>query len=184
MQGLLDQLGISWVDATLIALSATGIYAAIVLLSRLFGQRQFSQQSTYDLAFVFALGTLLGRAVLVRTTMVAALLGVVVMMLLHAGFGWLHHHSPAVHRLLQNPPVLLVAGGELLADNCERAHVSAVEVYQQVRLHGLGSLDEVEAVVLERNGRFSVLRRGVPVDPQVVDEVRGAERLHPDVAGG
>ena len=104
-------LGLSWTEAGLVVLTATGIYLAVVVLSRVFGQRQFAQSSTYDLAFVFALGSLIGRVILVRTSLLAAVVGLVTMFLLHSATGWLHHHNATVHRLMQNRPVLLVAHG-------------------------------------------------------------------------
>lgn len=172
-------LGIGWTDAWLVVVTATGVYAAMIALSKLFGQRQFARASTYDLAFIFAVGSVAGRVVLVRTSLAAAALGLTWMFLLHAGTGYLHHNVALVHRFVQNAPILLVHRGELLEDNVRRAHTSALEVHAQVRLAGIGSLDAVEAVILERNGGMSVIERGTPVDPALCAEVVGRERLRP-----
>jgi hypothetical protein len=44
------QLRMTWSQVSLTIATAVGVYAAILALSRLFGQRQFASLSTYDLA--------------------------------------------------------------------------------------------------------------------------------------
>lgn len=172
-----NQLGVSWSDAWLTVVTAAGIYATIILLSRLFGQRQFAESSTYDLAFVFAMGSLVGRVVLVRVSLLTAVVGLSTMFVLHAVTGWLHQNIHVVHRAIQNPPILVVAHGEVLEGNRRRAHISHFEIYQQLRLHGLSSLEDVGAVILERNGRLSIITADQPIDAEVVQEVIGHEQL-------
>lgn len=171
------ELGISWTSTGLTVVSATALYAAVILFSRLFGQRQFATSSTYDLAFIFALGTIIGRAVLVSTTLANALVGLGVMFGLHAAVNRSHHQFAAVHRAIQNQPVLLLAHGAFIDENMDRAHTSAFEVYEAIRLEGLGSPDDVAAVILERNGDFTVIERGRDLDPEVFEEVVGRQYL-------
>ncbi len=170
-------LGTTWADAGLTVVVALAVYVTIIALSRVFGQRQFSRSSTYDLAFVFALGSLIGRVILVRTSLATAVIGLVTMFVLHTATGALHHRVPAVHRLIQNAPRLVVADGELVDEQLAQGHLSADEVYQELRLSGHGSLDGIRAVVLERNGSLSVIPDGARVDDDVFHEVLGRERL-------
>lgn len=172
-----SELGMTSEEAALTVLTATGIYAAIILFSRIFGQRQFAMSSTYDLAFTFALGSLVGRVILVRTSLLTAVVGLATMFVLHGVTGWLHHNVTAVHRAIQNNPILLVAHGQVLDHNLRRARTSRVEVYQQVRLKGVGTLGQVQAAILERNGQMSVIRVGTELDESVFTEVHDHERL-------
>lgn len=171
------ELGISWVEAGLTVVTATVIYLATIAFSRLWGQRQFATSSTYDLAFIFAIGSVIGRVLLVRTSLTNALLALAVMFALHSVVGWLHHHVEWVHRLIQNQPVLLLAHGEPIPENLRRADTSAHEVDEAIRLAGFGSTQEVVAVILERNGEFSVIGQDRQVDDSVFEEVLGADRL-------
>ncbi len=173
----MDALGLTWVEAGLVVITAVGTYSSMLLLSRIFGQRQFTQATTYDMAFIFAIGSLVGRVILVRVSLGAAVLGLVMMFCLHAGTGWLHHHVPTFHRLTQNRPVLLALNGEVLEAALSDAHTSHLEVYEAVRLHGLASLEDTLAVVLERSGELSVIRRGVSVQEDLWREVAGSEPL-------
>lgn len=173
----MQALGLTWTEAWLVVVTAVGTYIAMLLLSRIFGQRQFTQATTYDLAFIFAIGSLVGRVILVRTSLGAAVLGLVVMFSLHAATGWLHHHVPTFHRLTQNRPILLALSGEVLETALRDAHTSDLEVYEAIRLQGLASLEDTLAVVLERSGELSVIPRGVSVQEELWREVAGSERL-------
>lgn len=54
-----SRLGLSWNELWFTVLTAVGIYAIMIALSRLYGPRQFSTSSSYDLAFVFGLGSVI-----------------------------------------------------------------------------------------------------------------------------
>lgn len=177
MDVIADNLGISWTEAWLTVVVATVMYALIILLSRVFGPRSFATSSSYDLAFVFALGSLIGRVILVRTSMAVAAVGLLTLFVLHRVTGWMHHSFTPVHDLMQNAPILVAVEGRILDEQLAPAQLSRAEIHQGVRLKGFGSLAEVRAVVLEPNGEFSVLGAGRDLHPDVYGEVRGSERL-------
>lgn len=172
-----EQLGMTWSEVWLTVVTAVGVYGAILALSRIFGQRQFASLSTYDLAFNFAMGSLIGRTVLVRVSLLNAVIALGTMFVLHTVTGWLHHHIAVLHNLIQNRPVLLAADGRLLDDALRRTGTSPVEVFQAARLHGFGSLDDVAAVTLERNGQFSFIDGSQRLDADLFGEVARNDRI-------
>ena len=172
-----SELGLTTTEAVLTVVTATGIYFAVIALSRLFGQRQFASSTTYDLAFLFAVGSVIGRVVLVRTSLATALLGLGVLFVLHTGANLLHHEVGWLHNVLQNPPVLVVADGEIVPDGMRRAHLSDYELFQALRQSGRGSLDGIQAAILERNGELSIIEQDTRLTPEVLKEVVGRERL-------
>ena len=126
---------------------------------------------------MFALGSLVGRVILVRTTLAGALVGLSTMFVLHAASGWLLHRIPALHRVVENRPILLVAGGEILAGNARRAGTSEAEIEEKLRLSGVGSIEEVAAAVIERTGDISIIRAGTTLDVGMFGDVEGVEFL-------
>lgn len=174
---IVDQLGITWAEGGLTVLTATAVYLLMIVLSRTFGQRQFASWGTYDLAFVFAIGSIVGRVILVRVSLATAAVGLVTLFALHGATTWLHHNAPVAHRLIQNRPILLVADGELLHDQLRRARVSVQEVHQALRLQGHGDLERVRAVVLERNGVLSVIADDARLSREVFAQVDGRQWL-------
>lgn len=165
------QLGMTWSQVWLTVVSAIGVYITIVTLSRIFGQRQFATSTTYDLVFTFAMGSLVGRTLLVRVSLANAVVALCTMFALHAGVGLLHHRSNLVHDLISNKPVLLVADGQMINHAMRATGTSRVEIYETLRSAGVGTLDDVGVVILERNGSFSVLAKGQRRDPDLFAEV-------------
>lgn len=51
------------------------------------------------------------------------------------------------------------------------------DVYEKLRLNGVGRVDEVKAVVLERSGDISVIHGDVELDPDLFPNVVGREQL-------
>ena len=178
----MSRFGMPWSDVWVAVVTAACVYVLVVALSRVFGQRQFSRLTAYDLPFVFALGSLVGRVILIRTTLAAAAVGIATMFVLHAGSAWLHHHVPFVHRLTENRPILLISGGRILPDNVRRAGTSELEIHEKLRLAGVGSVDDVEAAIIERTGDISILRVGDRLDVELFDDVVGHERIGGPVA--
>lgn len=177
MSTLAEELWLSWTEAGLVVLTATVVYVATIMATRLYGQRQFSNLSSYDMVFTFALGSVIGRVVLVRTSLGAALLGLVTLFSLHAVTGRLHHRLQGVHDVIQNRPVLLVADGEVHDDQLRRAHVSRWELRQALRQAGHGSYRSVRAVILEPSGKLSVLSGDQDVDREFLDDTVGGDRV-------
>ncbi|HEX6265655.1 MAG TPA: YetF domain-containing protein, partial [Burkholderiales bacterium] len=65
-----------------------------------------------------------------------------------------------VRRLVTGEPALLVHRGQLLPSALRKARVTEDEVRAAARAAGLPALEEAQAVVLETDGSFSVVRAG------------------------
>ena len=167
----MEVLGSTWQYLLLVAVSTAGIYVAFVVLVRLVGQRSLASMSSFDFACVVALGAVLGRtALLQRPTLAAGVVALVTFVVLQGVLGILRRDR-RFDRWINRSPVLLVHEGRLLRQNMDRAHVVEDEIRQRLRLAGVRRLDEVHAVVLERNGAVSVLRAGEDVDPWLLSDV-------------
>lgn len=177
MPVLPSELGISWQEAGLVVITTLVIYAVTVVTARLFGQREFAALGTHDLVLVFALGSIIGRVVLVRTSLAAAVLGLTTMFGVHAVMGHVHHRSSRVHALMQNQPILVVAEGRPVPEQLRRAHLSQLELHQLLREQGHASFEGLRAVVLEPNGRASAIASDTPLSSAFVEDVDGAELL-------
>lgn len=75
-------------------------------------------------------------------------------------------------RLIKNKPLLLVREERIIADNLKRARVSDGELWEALRLAGIRNLSEVALVVFESTGSISVIRKGAPLDPRLLNEVK------------
>lgn len=165
------ELGATWDELARAVISTVGIYLALVVLVRLIGQRSLSSMSSFDFGCVVALGAVLGRTVLLRDpTLLIGVVALTTFFVIQGMLGLLRRHR-RFDRLINRSPVLLMDGAEPQRDAMRRSHVSEDELRQRLRLAGIRHRDEVQCVVLERNGSVSVLRRGNAVDPWLLADV-------------
>lgn len=173
------EYGLTWADAGRVIASAVLLYALVLALIRVMGQRTMASLSSFDLAAAVALGAVVGRAILGYTpTLAAGALGLLTLLALQAATGQLRRFRPA-ERLVNNRPYLLMAGSVTVHENLRRTHISAPELTARLRLAGIRHRQEVACVILESTGQISVLRVGEPIEPALLDGVVGAEQIPP-----
>lgn len=168
---MIEQLGITRIEALSVVVSTIGIYLLLLILIRVLGQRSVANLSSFDFGAVVAVGAVLGRtALLQRPTLASGVIALTTLFIMQGVLG-LFGRRRRIDRLVNRPPVLLMAGSELLTDNLQRTHIVEDELRQVLRLAGIRQLSEVSSVILERNGRVSVIRSGQPVDPWLLADV-------------
>lgn len=168
---MLDPLGITGAQAADVVLSALGIYAAFLLLVRVFGARVLARMSTFDLLVTLMLGSIAGRVVLGETPVLAAgVLGLGTILVLEVVVGQLRT-IPSVQRLLMAAPILIIRDGLVLEEGLRRAHLTPAEVTGALRERGYGRVDDVAYGIFEPTGAISLLRTGTEIDPAVLDGV-------------
>lgn len=71
--------------------------------------------------------------------------------------GRIHVRWPSIQRIVTNPPTLLYFREEFLRGAMREQRVTEQELRAAVRKQNVGSMAEVEAVILESTGEVSVL---------------------------
>ena len=174
---LFEELGITGAHALAVVLSAVGIYVAFLLFVRIFGQRVLMAMSTFDVVVTVMLGSVAGRVILGHPpTLTSGILGLATLFILEAVFGQLRS-SMRVHKLMNSPARLLMIGPEIQEKTLKRSHITIWELHGALRRAGVRSYEEIACVLHEPGGGISVLRRGVPIDPPLLTDVAGADRI-------
>lgn len=169
-------LAVTPIEALWVVVSTIGIYAVFFLLIRGFGQRSLASWSTLDKAIVIALGGVVGRVILGYTpTLAAGIIGLITLFTMMRLEEYLRRTKRGVY--LSSKPVLLMAGEEILADNLKKARIQNDELYFKLRQAGIHNFSEVSIVLLEPTGDVSVMRRGVPVERELLRRVADRERI-------
>jgi uncharacterized membrane protein YcaP (DUF421 family) len=147
-----------WEPVARIVLVAVLGYLALVLLLRVTGKRTLSRMNQFDFVITVALGATFGSSL---TSSPVALAETVTAFAVLIGLQLLVARLQSRHarfsQLVTATPRLLAHRGQLLHSALMDERVTQEEVDAAVRLHGLGSLQEAEAVVLETDGRMSVV---------------------------
>jgi uncharacterized membrane protein YcaP (DUF421 family) len=150
-------------------------YVALVLLLRVSGKRTLSKMNAFDLVVTVALGSTLATVLLSKDVALAeGALAFLVLIALQFAVSWSSVRSRGIRRLIRSDPTLLLRQGRMLDEALRKQRVTQAEVRAAVRAAGVASLEEVEAVVLESDGSFSVVRRGDGSAPaSSLDDVNG-----------
>ena len=153
-------------------------YITVVAFLRLSGKRTLSMMDPFDFVITTALGSTLAQTILTKeVTLMDGIASFVVLIGLQFVVTWLGLRFHVVRRLVKPHPKLLFYRGEFLKEVMKGEHVHEVEILAAVRGAGLASLDDVEAVVLEPNSNFSVVRRADnPQLSSLVDVSRSPSR--------
>ena len=72
---------------------------------------------------------------------------------------FLGYHFPAVQRLAEPPPLMLVKDGKLLRKNMRRELITKDELFAKLREEGLTDVSEVKEMRLESDGEISLIKK-------------------------
>lgn len=134
-------------------------YASLVLFLRVSGKRTLSKMNAFDLIVTVSLGSTLATVLLSKDVALAeGMTAFALLIALQYVIAWLSTHSPRMEAWFKAEPALLCFEGRLLRDSMRRERVTEAEVIAAIRGHGVASVDEVGAVVLETDGTMTVLR--------------------------
>src|SRR5580704_19058166 len=116
--------GLGWV-----AVKAVLLFALAVIGLRVAERRTLAQLSAFDFAVAVAIGAIIGRgATASDTSFVTSAVALVTLLVAHRVVGIARRHSRVV-RLIDHPPRVLVAGGELQGGELARAGLTDADVY-------------------------------------------------------
>ena len=142
----------------LIVLSTVAVYIFIVLAIRLFGKKELSQLSVFDLVFILLISNAVQNAmVLGDNTLYGGLVAALVLFAVNYIFKKLQLRFPKFSHIIQGDAIMLAYHGKIIPSHLKMAGISEDEVMQAIREHGVGSVADVDLVILEVDGNISVL---------------------------
>jgi uncharacterized membrane protein YcaP (DUF421 family) len=147
-------------------------YTSLIALLRLSGKRTLSKMNAFDFVITVALGSTLATILLNKdVALTQGVLALALLVGLQFVITWSSVRMRWVRRLATGEPSLLVHHGECLPNALKRERVTDDEIRAAVRSQGLAALEDAEAVVLETDGSFSVIKRGGGHEPSSLSDV-------------
>lgn len=135
-------------------------YVVLVVFLRVSGRRTLSKMNAFDFVVTVALGSTLATVLLSKDVALAeGALAFALLIALQFVITWSSVRVRWVRQLVTGEPRMLMYRGEYLPSALRRARVTEDEVRAAVRGAGLPALGDAEAVILETDGSFSVVRR-------------------------
>lgn len=149
-------------------------YLGVIVWLRISGKRTLSKWNSFDFVVTVAFGSVLASSLLsTNTSFLQAMLAVGMLVIFQYILTWLSVRTIIVQRLLKAEPTLLVFKGEFLQKLMKEQRVAEGEVLAAIRASGGGSVKDIDAVVLETNGNFSVVKNLDIHNASALQDVRG-----------
>jgi len=166
----MDWITISFEQAAGIIASALFIYIIMMVVVRINGLRSFSKMSGHDFAITVAIGSILATSVVAKEpSILQAGLAITALLGIQSLFSvW---RLKRVKNYLENTPLLLMRGSEILEDNLKKTQITEADLMAKLRESNVLSLSEVQAVVFEQTGDISVLHGDKDVEPVLLKGV-------------
>jgi uncharacterized membrane protein YcaP (DUF421 family) len=138
-------------------------YASVVFLLRISGRRTLSKMNAFDLVVTVALGSVLATVMLNKNvTLAQGALAFALLIGMQYLVTWSSVRTRWVRQVVTGEPALLFFRGDYLPIAMRKARVTEDEVRAAIRAAGKAELAQVEAVVLETDGSFSVVGGEAP----------------------
>lgn len=151
----------NWTVLTRTLVTGVLAYVSLILFLRISGKRILSKMNAFDLVVTVSLGSTLATIMLSRdVALVQGALALALLIGLQFAITWSSVRARWIRQLVTGEPALLLYHGKFLPGALRHERVTEDEVRAAVRSAGLTAVEEVEAVVLETDGSFSVVRRG------------------------
>jgi uncharacterized membrane protein YcaP (DUF421 family) len=162
----------------MVLLSGIGIYAALLVLTRITGLRSFSKMSSFDFAITVALGSVVASTILAEDpSILVGAFGLAVLYGLQFLLSRFRRLTEAVERLVDNEPLVVMAGEEVLSDHLDQTRMTEDDLRSKLRMAGVTHPSQILAVIFETTGDVSVITTSDDIDPWLFEDVRGAEKI-------
>jgi uncharacterized membrane protein YcaP (DUF421 family) len=168
-----------WAPLLRVVVVGTLGYLFLLFTLRAAGPRALAKTNLFDFIILVTLGSAFGRALTAKDVALAeACVAFALLASLQYGASRLRLRSGRIAALLDAEPTLLYFAGRPLPSALRQARLTQADIETAVRAKGLGTLERVEAVILEPSGELSVIQRGQ--GPQeLVAGVAGADGQTP-----
>ena len=149
-----------WGDIGRVGISGVVAFLALLASIRLAGNRTLSSMNASDFVVTVAIGTTFATTMLSSEVSIASgVAGMATLIGIQAITVWLSVKYPRLRDKAEGEPVLLLHAGTPRRAAMDEARVSMDELRQAVREKGFGGFEEVAVVLLEANGKMSVIPR-------------------------
>lgn len=155
-----------------VVLRATAMFAVVYILLRLLGKRELGQMTPFDFVTVVVIGDLIQQGITHNDfSLTGATLAISTFAFWSLVLGWISYLFPRARKFLDGEPRLIVRDGVILKRAMRHDRLTQEELESEMRLAGIGRIEDVAYAVLEPVGKISFVKSSDKQDaaPTVVD---------------
>jgi len=136
------------------------VYAALVILLRLFGKRELAQLNPFDLIVLLTLSNTVQNAIIGNdNSLTGGLIGAFALMSVnYLVVNFLYHHE-RIDRVVEGKATTLIENGLVLKDNLDAELITLAELEAAAHRQGFETLEAVDRAVLQPGGNLAFYGR-------------------------
>ncbi len=135
-------------------------YVALIIFLRVSGKRTLSKWNAFDFVVTIALGSTLASVIISKdVVLIEGVIAFALLIGLQFVITRLSVKFDFIKNVVKAEPTLLFDKGEFLNEAMRRQRVTESEIRAAIRSEGFAAIEEIEAVVLETDGTFSVVKK-------------------------
>lgn len=155
-----------------IVLTSIGSLVALFILTKLMGYREVSEMSMFDYINGITIGSIAAEMATDLEKFEQPLIAMVVYSFVVIGISYVSNKSIKVRRFMEGKPLILMDNDQIFYKNLQKGRVDVDEFLCQCRNSGYFDISQIQSVILESNGKFSILpkadcRPATPKDLQL-----------------
>lgn len=136
-------------------------YLAIIIILRLSGKRTLSSFNAFDFLISVTVGSISATTILSsQTKFFEGIVAIATLVVLQYIVAKINVHSKVFSKVIRSDPTLLYYNGQYISSNLKKMRVTKEDILQEVRKSSGVTMDKVHAVILESNGKISVVTSG------------------------
>ena len=149
-----------------VAARAVFVYLGGIAIVRVGKSRVIGRVTSLDIILGFILGSLLSRGITGHAKITDTLIASAALVTAHWVLTSIACRSHKAGTWMKGRPKLLIDHGKVMLDTMRNSHISAHDLEEGLRLHGVESASQVKYAYKERNGEISVIL----LDPTMPDD--------------
>ena len=157
----------------------TGIiaYVAIIFMLRISGKRTLSKWNSFDFVVTIAFGSVLASILLsTKDAFGQGILGFGLLVLFQYVVTWISVRSSIIQKLIKSEPSLLLFRGKMQHDVMKKERIAEGEIFAALRNSGVSAIEDADAVILETDGSFSIIKNIDDSSASALKDVREFDR--------
>jgi uncharacterized membrane protein YcaP (DUF421 family) len=158
------QFGVPWEEKIIRTIA---VYVFLLVGLRLAGKRELGQWNPFDLVVLLVLSNTLQNAIIGNdNSLTGGIFGAAALLVLNYLVVRFLYRHPALDRLIEGDPDVLIRRGEILNHRLQRELITKEQLEAAARRQGIESLDNVDTCRLETGGALTFTAKVPTVDEE------------------
>ena len=140
-------------------ITGTIAYIAVILMLRISGKRTLAKWNSFDFVVTIAFGSVLASILLTtKDKFGQGIVAFALLVIFQYVITWISVRSSIIQKLIKSEPSLLLYRGEMQRDVMKKERIAEGEILAALRTSGVSAVEDADAVILETDGSFSVIK--------------------------